>query len=91
MKKLLATLVIATLSGPALAQQAADLNKPIVVNGKTYKYIEGMPYVEKGVMKNNPPEVKNDPAPIVKKFMESPVKPTIVNGQPAVKYEKTFP
>jgi hypothetical protein len=91
MNRILVALAVASLSVPALAQKAADLKKPVVVNGKTYTYIEGMPYVEKGEMKNKPPAAKNEPAPIVKKITESPVQPTIVNGQPAVKYQKSFP
>jgi hypothetical protein len=91
MKAILAAFFIASISIPALAQKAADLKKPVVVNGKTYTYMEGMPYVEKGEMKNKPPAAKNEPAPIVKKITESPVQPTVVNGQPGVKYIKTYP
>lgn len=94
MNKTFAVLAMAVLSFPALAQQKANLDKPLVVNGKTYKYQEGMPYVEKGELKNKQPELKRDPTPVekvVKKIMDSPVQPTIVNGQPGVKYQKSLP
>jgi hypothetical protein len=78
----------------AIAQNAADLNKSTVKDGKTYSYKEGMPYVEKGVLKNPAPEFNRETTPIekaVQKVIDAPVTPTVVNGQPRIKYQKSFP
>lgn len=79
---------------PLMAQQGADLKKPLVVNGKTYTYKEGMPYVERGELKNKQPEPKREPSPaekVVTKVMQNPVAPAIVDGKLGVQYTKKTP
>lgn len=52
------------------------------------------PYIEHGELKNAAPEPKREPSPAektVKKVMEAPVRPTVINGAPGVEYHKSTP
>lgn len=92
MKKLCVLILLGAFA--SVGAQAADLKKPLVKDGKTYTYQEGMPYVERGELKNAQPVYKREPTPaekVVQKVVDSPVRPTIVDKKPAVQYNKTFP
>lgn len=91
MKKPFAMILVAA-SVSAGAQQAPDLNKPYVKDGKTYTYQPGMPYVDRGQLRNAQPQFKREPSPAeqaVQKVIDSPIRPTIINGQPGVQYHKS--
>ena len=91
MNKLYATLILVA-SASVGAQQAPDLNKAVVKDGKSYTYKDGMPYIDRGQLKNAQPEVKRDPTPVEKaaqKVIDSPVRPALVNGQPGVEYHRS--
>lgn len=53
-----------------------------------------MPYADRGQLKNAQRVYKREPTPVEKqaqKVIDSPVRPTIINGSPGVQYQKSTP